>query len=56
MMKTQKIKVIEDNPGEWLFNQKINFELGVTSVENYLKMKYLKLLFLEGQMWVNLAC
>ena len=33
MMKTQKIKVIEDNPGEWLFNQKINFELGVTSVE-----------------------
>ena len=32
-MKTQKIKVIEDNPGEWLFNQKINFELGVTSVE-----------------------
>lgn len=33
MMKTQKIKVIGDNPGEWLFNQKINFELGVTSVE-----------------------
>lgn len=32
-MKTQKIKVIGDNPGEWLFNQKINFELGVTSVE-----------------------
>ena len=33
MMKTQKIKVIGDNPGEWLFNQNINFELGVTSVE-----------------------
>ena len=33
MMKTQKIKEIGDNPGEWLFNQKINFELGVTSVE-----------------------
>ena len=33
MMKTQKIKGIGDNPGEWLFNQKINFELGVTSVE-----------------------
>ena len=33
MMKTQKIKVIGDNPGEWLFNQKINFELGVSSVE-----------------------
>ena len=33
MMKTQKIKVVGDNPGEWLFNQKINFELGVTSVE-----------------------
>ncbi|MEE3294828.1 MAG: ribosome biogenesis GTP-binding protein YihA/YsxC [Pseudomonadota bacterium] len=32
-MKTQKIKVIGDNPGEWLFNQNINFELGVTSVE-----------------------
>tara|TARA_B100000929_G_scaffold161019_1_gene127343 strand:+ start:5548 stop:6189 length:642 start_codon:yes stop_codon:yes gene_type:complete len=32
-MKTQKIKGIGDNPGEWLFNQKINFELGVTSVE-----------------------
>ena len=32
-MKTQKIKEIGDNPGEWLFNQKINFELGVTSVE-----------------------
>jgi|TARA_B100001105_G_scaffold56196_1_gene42814 GTP-binding protein len=32
-MKTQKIKVIGDNPGEWLFNQKINFELGVSSVE-----------------------
>ena len=27
MMKTQKIKVIGDNPAEWLFNQKINFEL-----------------------------
>ena len=33
MMKTQKIKEIGDNPGEWLFNQKINFELGVSSVE-----------------------
>lgn len=33
MMKTQKIKEIGDNSGEWLFNQKINFELGVTSVE-----------------------
>ena len=33
MMKTQKLKGIGDNPGEWLFNQKINFELGVTSVE-----------------------
>ena len=33
MMKTQKIKEIGDNPGEWLFNQNINFELGVTSVE-----------------------